>query len=97
MESLDQHAADLLMAAEKYNLPKLKKMAEQSLCKTMKIDSVIWTAAFAHIHNGLSVVQAATEMIVAQFGDVIEQPDWPEFVKNNPELLINIHKKLAKK
>jgi hypothetical protein len=85
------------MAAEKYNLPKLKSMAELSLCKTMKIDSVIWTAAFAHIHNGLSVVQAATEMIVDHFGHIIKQPEWADFVKKYPDLLVKIHEKLAKK
>jgi hypothetical protein len=84
------------MAAEKYNLPKLKSMAEKSLCKTLTLKSVIWTCAFAHIHNGHSVVQAATEMIVAYFADVIEQAEWTDFVKNNPDLLISIHKKLAK-
>ena len=84
------------MAAEKYNLPKLKSMAEKSLCKTLTLKSVIWTCAFAHIHNGHSVVQAATEMIVAHFADVVEQAEWTDFVKNNPDLLISIHKKLAK-
>jgi hypothetical protein len=73
------------MAAEKYNLPKLKSMAEKSLCKTLTVKSVIWTCAFAHIHNGHSVVQAATEMIVAHFADVIQQAEWTDFVKNNPE------------
>jgi hypothetical protein len=40
-----------LMAAEKYNLPKLKSEAEQ-LGKTLSIENVIWTAADAHIHSG---------------------------------------------
>ena len=85
------------MAAEKYNLPKLKAMAEKSLCKTLKLENVVWTAAYAYIHNGQSVVTSATDMIVDKFGQVIEQPDWTDFVKNHPQLLVNIHKKLAKK
>ena len=85
------------MAAEKYNLPKLKALAEKSLCKTLKLENVVWTATYAYIHNGHSVVTSATDMIVDKFAQVIEQPDWTDFVKNHPQLLVNVHKKLAKK
>ena len=37
VENLDEHAPELLMAAEKYNLPKLKNMAEISICKNLKV------------------------------------------------------------
>ena len=37
VENLDQNAAELLMAAERYSLPKLKVMAENSLCKNLKV------------------------------------------------------------
>ena len=85
------------MAAEKYNLPKLKAMAEKSLCKTLKLENVVWTAAYAFIHNGQTVVTYATDMIVDKFVQVIEQPDWTDFTKNHPQLLVIVHKKLAKK
>jgi hypothetical protein len=85
------------MAAEKYNLPKLKRMAEKSLCKTLTIENVIWTAADAHIHNGHCVVQAATNLIIDHFAEVIRHPHWPDFVKKHPDLLIEIHENLAKK
>ena len=85
------------MAAEKYNLSKLKMMAEMSLCKTLSLENVIWTAAFAHIHNGRCVVQAATRIIVEHFSEVIKHPDWSDFVKKHPDLLIEIHENLAKK
>ena len=97
VQDLDSNAAELLMAAEKYNLQKLKAMAEMSLCKTLKLDSVVWLAAYASIHNGHSVVAAATKMIVDNFVQVIEQPEWTDFVKKYPNLLVNIHKKLAQK
>ena len=97
VQDLDSNAAELLMAAEKYNLQKLKAMTEMSLCKTLKLDSVVWLAAYASIHNGHSVVAAATEMIVDNFMQVIEQPEWTDFVKKHPDLLVNIHKKLAQK
>ena len=85
------------MAAEKYNLPKLKAMAEKSLCKTLKLESVVWTAANAFIHNGQTVVTYGTDMIVDKFAQVIEQPDWTDFMKNHPQLMVIVHKKLAKK
>ena len=85
------------MVAEKYNLPKLKAMAEKSLCKTLKLESVVWTAANAFIHNGQTVVTYATDMIVEKFAQVIEQPDWTDFMKNHSQLMVIVHKKLAKK
>jgi speckle-type POZ protein len=95
VDDIGKHAKELLMASEKYNLPKLKKMSEESLCKNMKIDSVIELAAFANLHNGHSVTKAAIDLIVKNFPKVIRNPDWPEFVKSHSDILVKIHDQLA--
>ena len=95
MKKIKSHAPELLMAAEKYDLPKLKILAETSMRKSLKLENVLWNASHAHIHNGQSVVSAAIQMIVDQFAQVLELPDWKNFVKNHPELLAKVHKKLA--
>ena len=61
------------------------------------MDNVIWTVAYAHIHNSEKVENAAKKMIVANFPAVIKKPEWKEFVKNNPDLLVDILEKLAEK
>ncbi|CAG5101219.1 Similar to spop-b: Speckle-type POZ protein B (Xenopus laevis) [Cotesia congregata] len=51
MENLDLIAADLLKAADKYQLQSLKKMCEESLCKNLKPDNLISMMNFAERHN----------------------------------------------
>ncbi len=62
-----------------------------------RLDNVIRICAFAHLHNGHSVVKAASDLIVENFSRIIEQKDWISFVQQHPHLLIDIHKKLAEK
>ena len=61
------------------------------------MDNVIWMAAHSYIHNSEMVVNAAKEMIVKNFPEVIKKPDWRDFVKNHPDLLVDIHEKLAQR
>ena len=80
------------MAADKYNIAKLKAMAEKSLCKSLKLENVIWIAAHAYIYNGHSVLASATEMIVDKFEQVTEQPTDSRYLWNslNGENLFDI-------
>ena len=52
-------------------------------------------AAHSQIHKSKIVVDAATKMMAENFSAVIKKPEWKEFMKNFPELLDDIHEKLA--
>ena len=52
-------------------------------------------AAHSHIHKSKIVVNTATWMMAENFFAIIKKPEWKEFMKNFPELLDDIHEKLA--
>ena len=61
------------------------------------MDNVIWMAAYSYIHNSEKVVNAAKEMIVENFPQVIKKPDWKDFMKSHTDVLADILEKLATK
>ncbi|XP_057324124.1 speckle-type POZ protein-like A [Microplitis mediator] len=92
---LDDIAADLLEAADKYQLLSLKKMCEHSLCTTLKCDDVVKRMILADRHNAGQLLDYVTECLVADGSNIIETDDFEEFEKSSPSLGLLMFKKLV--
>ena len=97
MENANIHAKELLMAASKYNIPRMKLLAEEALCQNLTDETVLDVAKFASMHNGNAAKEFAISCIVANFSTLIKRPEWPQFVKDNLDLLHDIHVRIAGK
>ena len=53
-------------------------------------------AAHAHIHNSLMVVDAASWIMAKNFSAIIKKREWKFLMKSYPDVLDDIHEKLAK-
>merc|ERR1711994_12798 len=67
---MEEHAAGLLAAAEKYDLQELKRMCEESLCSTMTTDNVLDMLVLADL-NSAAVVKSAALNLIVENGDLI--------------------------
>ena len=90
MENANIHAKELLRAANKYNIPRMKLLAEEALCQNLSDDTVLLVAKFANVHNGGYAKDFAINCIVSNFGTLIRRPECVDFIKENPDLLHEI-------
>jgi len=93
---LDNMAADLLAAADKYALERLKVMCEESLCKNLNVENVSETLILADRHSAEQLKSQAIEFINNRHAtDVMETPGWKQMVSSNPHLVAEAFKALA--
>jgi speckle-type POZ protein len=97
MENANIYAKELLMAANKYNIVRMKVLSEEALCQNLTDETVLDVAKFAHLHNGTNAKDFAVTCIVANFANLIKRPEWQDFAKSNMDLLHEIHQRLAGK
>ena len=84
---LEENAAGLLAAAEKYDLQELKRMCEESLCCTMNTDNVLDMLVLADLNNADLVRTAALKLIVENGDQIVAVNGWSNKMKRYPELM----------
>lgn len=93
--SLERMADELLAAADKYQLERLKVMCEQSLCLSLTNESACETLILADLHSAEHLKQQAIEYINLHANEVMETDGWKILVKEHPPLLEQVFKALA--
>ena len=94
--NLDSMAADLLAAADKYALDRLKVMCEEALCNSLCIENVSEVLILADRHSAEQLKAQAIEYINNRHAtDVMETPGWKQMVTSNPHLVAEAFKALA--
>lgn len=92
----EQHLAiELLQAANKYQLDRLKLICEEALHKTLSADSVAEILALADLYNAAQLKNQAIEFISTHATEVIETDGWHRMVRENPHLVAEVFKALA--
>lgn len=92
----EQHLAiELLQAANKYQLDRLKLICEEALNKTLSADSVAEILALADLYNAAQLKTQAIEFISTHATEVIETEGWNRMVRENPHLVAEVFKALA--
>lgn len=83
-------ALDLLRAADKYQLDKLKAICEHQLSKTMCEDNATELLIMADRYNAGQLKRRALEFIVTNATKVIRSNSWARMASENPELGLNV-------
>lgn len=92
----EQHLAiELLQAANKYHLDRLKLICEEALYKTLSADSVAEILSLADLYNAAQLKNQAIEFISIHATEVIETDGWNRMVRENPHLVAEVFKALA--
>ncbi|XP_059478653.1 speckle-type POZ protein B isoform X2 [Neocloeon triangulifer] len=92
---LDKMADDLLAAADKYALDRLKVMCEEALCTNLSIENVADTLILADLHSADQLKAQAIEFINTHATDVMETAGWKSMVQSHPHLIAEAFRSLA--
>ena len=96
-KNLQQKAANLLMAAEKYDLTDLKAKCEASLSLGLDVDNVLDTLVLADLHRASNLRDLALKFVADNRKIIMSQKEWREKLTKNPEIMADIIAILAKK
>jgi speckle-type POZ protein len=82
--NLENMAADLLAAADKYALDRLKVMCEEALCNNLTVDNVSEVLILADRHSAEQLKAQAIEFINNRHAtDVMDTPGWKQMVSSS--------------
>ena len=90
VKNLQEKAAELLAAAEKYQLMDLKQRCEESLSINLKVDNVLDVLVTAYLHNASSLQSLAMKFIGENAKEVSAQKGWRENLKMYPEMMADV-------
>lgn len=92
VEGMEQMACELLAAADKYDLDRLKVMCEIALIEGITVESVTETLIMADLHRAKDLKARAIQFI----GENLKaMPDWSEFCRSSPDLVAEILNSIA--
>ncbi|CAJ0932152.1 unnamed protein product, partial [Mesorhabditis belari] len=87
---LSDISLELLAAADRFAMPGLKDIAEQSLRAQLSIESVCRILCVADLHMAIALKKNAIQFITTQSQPVTETDGWKELVSNSPELVTEV-------
>jgi speckle-type POZ protein len=93
--NLDKMADDLLAAADKYALDRLKVMCEEALCSGLSVDNAADVLILADLHSADQLKAQAIDFINAHATDVMETCGWKSMVHSHPHLIAEAFRALA--
>lgn len=85
-------ADDLLAAADKYDLDRLKVMCEEALCSNLTVDNVCDVLILADMHSATQLKAQALDFINSRATDVMESNGWKTLVRDHPHLIAQVFK-----
>lgn len=95
VSNLDKMADELLSAADKYALDRLKVMCEESLCSSLSVENVSEILVLADLHSADQLRTHAIDFINSHPTDVLETTGWKTMVQNHPHLVADAFRALA--
>ncbi|KAI5644404.1 BTB/POZ domain-containing protein [Phthorimaea operculella] len=94
--NLDKMADDLLAAADKYALERLKVMCEEALCVSLSVESAADTLILADLHSADQLKAQTIDFInTSHATDVMDTPGWKNMISSHPHLIAEAFRALA--
>lgn len=94
-EKLSHMADDLLAAADKYQLDRLKVMCEEALATNLTVENVASILIIADMHNAAQLKKIALHFCSSNSNTVPTTEGWKQMVSQNPSLLSDAYESLA--
>ncbi|XP_050545491.1 protein roadkill isoform X3 [Daktulosphaira vitifoliae] len=93
--NLERMADDLLAAADKYALERLKVMCEEALCNNLSVDNAADILILADLHSADQLKVQTIEFINTHATDVMETTGWKTMIQSHPHLIAEAFRALA--
>lgn len=85
--NLTAFASSLLTAADKYNIPRLKTMCEESMCENLDVATAAEVLALAYLHEAKSLQSIAVEFVTNNMVKVADTVGWKIIAESHPKIL----------
>ncbi|KAJ8680818.1 hypothetical protein QAD02_016605 [Eretmocerus hayati] len=76
VDSMEKYMADLLRAAEKYEVEGLKSLCEQSMAKALNPDNALEYLIMANLHNAQFLEAQCMEYVVLNAKSIVKRPNY---------------------
>lgn len=96
VQQLDKMAHELLAAADKYALEKLRTVCEEFLGKSLAVETVTQTLHLADMHHAMKLRHEAIEFIARNITEM-QTTDWKSLLVNNPDVAAEMFSELTKR
>nr|XP_014103380.2 protein roadkill isoform X1 [Bactrocera oleae] len=93
--NLEKMADDLLAAADKYALEKLKVMCEEALCLNLSVETAAETLILADLHSADQLKAQTIDFINTHATDVMETAGWQSMIATHSHLIAEAFRALA--
>lgn len=93
--NLDGMASELLAAADKYHLERLKVMCEESLCTNLDVHNAADIVVLADLHSAHQLKQVSLDFINSHAMDVMETIGFTQMVSSHPHLIAEAFRSMA--
>ncbi|EEB18622.1 Speckle-type POZ protein, putative [Pediculus humanus corporis] len=93
--NLEEMAGDLLAAADKYALERLKVMCEEALCTGLSTENAAETLILADLHTANQLKAQAIDFINTHATEVMETSGWKSMINSHPNLIEEAYRALA--
>merc|ERR1712173_356503 len=81
-------ASSLMRAADKYNIPRLKSLCEESICNNIEVANAADILVLAHMYEASNLKAMAVDFIMNNLSKVFETPGWVSITAGqHPKLL----------
>ncbi|XP_063089628.1 speckle-type POZ protein-like [Cavia porcellus] len=92
---LDRMAPDLLAAADRYGLERLKLMCEKHLCCNLSVVNVLEILILADMHSAYQLKVCAVDFINSHISEILRTDKWKSMVVSHPHLVAEAYQSLA--
>ena len=76
-------ASSLMTAADKYNIPRLKSLCEESICNNIEVSNAADILVLAHMYEASNLKVMAIDFIMNNLDKVSETPGWTNITTGN--------------
>jgi len=95
VENLNQMADELLAAADKYALTRLKVMCEEALCSNLTTENVASVLMLADMHTATQLKELSIRFCNLNAKEVMETQGWKNMLETQPKLVSEAYRSLA--
>lgn len=92
---IDTKAEDLLAAADKYGLDRLKAMCEKALCSKMCAETAATLLFLADMHSAGQLKVRAMDFVTTHVKDVMKTSGWKTLTQRRPQLIDEVFRAFA--
>ena len=95
----EMETADILGAADQYQIDLLKRVCENKLCEILDVDNCLKLLAIADMYKAERLKTIGMELVVKNMETIVvnNSEDWKQCAKTNPDLVVKITEELAKR